>query len=90
MQVMQFCGSSRSSRRVASEKLKLLKISYSKAEQKQAVVGVLNTDAWLAGSAVEVLADFGFSPDVEDFDLRFQRCGLKVMGSCFNIGYDGV
>ena len=31
------------------------------AEQKQAVVDVLNTDAWLSGSAVEVLADFGFS-----------------------------
>ena len=80
---------------IASEKLQLLKISYSKAEQKQAVVGVvgvLNTDAWLAGtgSAVEVLAGFGFSPDVEDFDLRFQRCCLAVIGSRFNIGYDGV
>ena len=77
---------------IASEKLQLLKISYSKAEQKQAIVGVLNTDRWLAGtgSAVEVLAGFGFSPDVEDFDLRFQRCCLAVIGSRFNIGYDGV
>ena len=72
MQVMQWCGSSRSSRRDRqSEKLQLLKISYLKAEQKQAVVGVLNTDAWLSGSAVEVVADFGFSPNIEDFDLRF-------------------
>ena len=45
---------------IASEKLQLLKISYSKAEQKQAVVGVLSTDAWLSGSVVEVLTDFGF------------------------------
>ena len=30
---------------IASEKLKLLKISYLKAEQKQAVVGFPNTDA---------------------------------------------
>ena len=30
---------------IVSEKLKLLKISSLKAEQKQAVVGVLNTDA---------------------------------------------
>ena len=44
---------------IVSEKLKLLKISSLKAEQTQAVVGVLNT---------EVLANFGFSPDVEDFD----------------------
>ena len=35
----------------------MLKISSVKAEQKQVVVGVLNTDAWLSGSAVEVLAD---------------------------------
>ena len=46
----------------------MLKISSVKAEQKQAVVGVLNTDAWLSGSAVEVLANVGFSPDVEDLD----------------------
>ena len=45
----------------------LLKISSLKAEQKQTVVGVLNPDAWLSGSTVGVLADFGFSPDVEDF-----------------------
>ena len=57
-----------------------------KAEQKQAVVGVLNTDASLSGSAVGVLADFGFSLDVEDFDLL----SLAVIGICFNIGYDGV
>ena len=27
-----------------------------------------------SGSAVGVFADFGFSPDVDDFDLRFLRC----------------
>ena len=43
-----------------------------------------------SGSAVGVFADFGFSPDVDDFDLRFLRCCLAVIGSCFNIGYDGV
>ena len=58
---------------IVSEKLKLLKISSLKTEQKQAVVDLLNTDAWLSGSAEGVLVDFGFSPDVEDFDLRFQR-----------------
>ena len=69
----------RSSRRdhQDAEKLKLLNISSLKAEQKQAVVGVLNTDVWLSGSAVGVLADFGFSPYVEDFDLRFQRCWVS-------------
>ena len=66
MQVMKWCGSS-------GRRLKLLKISSLKAEQKQAFVGVLNTDAWLSDSAVGVLVDFGFSLDVEDFDLRFQR-----------------
>ena len=44
MQVMQWCGSYHQDV-IASEKLKLLKISYLKAEQKQAVVGVLNADA---------------------------------------------
>ena len=62
---------------IVSEKLKLLEMNSFKAEQKQAVVGVLNTDAWLSGSAVEILADFGFSPDVEEFDLRFQRCWVS-------------
>ena len=58
--------------------MKLLKISSLKA--KQAVVGVLNTDAWLSGSAVEVFEDFGLiSPDVrvEDSDLPFQRCWVS-------------
>ena len=32
----------------------------------------INTDAWLSGTAVGVSVDFGFSPDVEDFDLRAQ------------------
>ena len=59
---------------IVSEKLKLLKISSLKAEQKQAVVSVLNTDTCLSGSAVGVLVDFGFSLDIEDFDLRFQHC----------------
>ena len=63
---------------IVSEKLKLLKISSLNAEHKQAVVvSVLNTDAWLSGSAVGVLADLSFSPDVEDFDLRFQRCRVS-------------
>ena len=62
---------------VVSEKLKLLKISSLKAGQKQAVVDVLNTGAWLSGSALGVLADFGFSPDIEDFDLRFPRCWVS-------------
>ena len=62
---------------IVSEKLELLKINSLKTEQKQAVVGVLNTDPWLSGSAVEILADFGFSPDVEEFDLRFQRCWVS-------------
>ena len=61
------------------EKLKLLKITSLKAEEKQAVVSVLNTDAWLLGSAVGVVADFGLSPVFEDFDLRFQlqRCWVS-------------
>ena len=45
MQVMQWCGSSRSSRRNRLGEALTVKISYSKVEQKQAVVGVLNTDA---------------------------------------------
>ena len=57
---------------IVSEKLKLSKASALKA-QKQAGVGVLNTDAWLSGSAVGVLV----SPNVEDFDLRFQRCWVS-------------
>ena len=59
---------------IVSEKLKLLKISSLKAEQKQAVVSVLNTDTCLSGAAVGVLVDFGFSLDIEYFDLRFQHC----------------
>ena len=46
----------------------MLKINSLKAEQKQAVVGVLNIDAWLSGSAVEAV-----TPDVGDFDLRFRH-----------------
>ena len=40
---------------IVSEKLKLLKISSLKAEQKQAVVGVLNIQTLDSGSAVGVL-----------------------------------
>ena len=58
---------------IVSEKLKLSEASSLKAEQKQAGVGVLNTDAWLSGSAVGVLV----FPNVEDFDLRFQRCWVS-------------
>ena len=58
---------------IVSEKLKLSKASTLKAEQKQAGVGVLNTDAWLSGSAAGVLV----FPNVEDFDLRFQRCWVS-------------
>ena len=72
---------------IVSAKLKLLKISSLKAEQKQAVVGVLNTHAWLSGSAVGVLVDLGFSPEVEDFDLLPALLSLAVIGS---FGYDGV
>ena len=64
---------------IIKRSLKLLIISSLKAEQKQTVVGVLNTDAWLSGSAVGVLEDFGFSPDVEDFDLRFQPCCVSQL-----------
>ena len=59
MQVMQWCGSSRSSRRDRqSEKLQLLKISYLKADQKQAVVGVLN------GKDVMAILPTGFGKSV--------------------------
>ena len=58
---------------IVSEKLKLSKASSLKAEQKRAGVGVLNTDAWLSGSVVEVLV----FPNVEDFDIRFQSCWVS-------------
>ena len=80
MQVMQWCGSSRSPRRD--------RLGEALTVENQLFKGW--TETRLSGSAVEVLADFGFSPDVEDFDLRFQRCCLAVIGSCFDIGYDGI
>ena len=54
---------------IVSEKLKLLKTTSFKAEQKQAGVGALkhrHLTLWFCSRRL--------SPDVEDFDLRFQRC----------------
>ena len=58
---------------IISEKLKLLKISSLKTEQKQAVVGVLiqTLDSvilqWVSWRT-------WFSPDAGDFNLPFQHC----------------
>ena len=61
---------------IVSEKLELFENRFFKAEQKQVCVGVLKYKRlilWFCNRSLSPLLS-PFSPDVEDFDLRFQRC----------------
>ena len=68
---------------IVFEKLKLLKISFSKPEKKQAVVVVLNTDAWLSGSVVGVFGGLCFFSESWRFWFTLPALlSLAVIESC--------
>ena len=81
MQVMQWCGSSRTSRR---DRLREALTDENQLFKGWTETSCCNTDAWLSDSAVESLANFSFSPDVEDFDLRFQD-HVKIIIPTWNV-----